>query len=300
VSDGALPNLIVIGAQKCGTGALHYYLDLHPEVQMSSPKELWFFTGGEEDLAPESDRLVSRRSNWSRGLGWYESNFRAEAPVRGESTPAYSSSSRTGTAARMAEVIPDAKLIFLARDPVERMVSHFMHSRIGGAESRPLPFALERPDNVYVAGTRYASMLRSFLQHFPRERILILRQEDLLRRRRETMRQVFRFVGVEEDFWSAKMERERQPSRGKGRLFGLVQRMQGSKLLAPAYRLPEEAKWVLERLAYSGPIDDRPEVSPELRARLLDELEPEIASLEEITGWDLADWRDGAAARSDA
>jgi hypothetical protein len=42
--NGALPNLIVIGAQKCGTSSLHYYLDLHPEIEMSSPKELNFFT----------------------------------------------------------------------------------------------------------------------------------------------------------------------------------------------------------------------------------------------------------------
>jgi hypothetical protein len=67
-----LPNLIVIGAQKCGTTSLHYYLSLHPEIAMSRTKELHFF---------------SRR--WRRGLRWYERQFRDPAPIRGESSPSY-------------------------------------------------------------------------------------------------------------------------------------------------------------------------------------------------------------------
>src|SRR6059058_6332030 len=71
---GALPNLIVIGAQKCGTSGLHYYLSLHPEVSMSRPKELNFF-------------IVER--NWPRGTEWYAAHFEPRAIVRGESSPNY-------------------------------------------------------------------------------------------------------------------------------------------------------------------------------------------------------------------
>ena len=59
---GALPNLIVIGAQKCGTSGLHYYLSLHPEISMSRPKELNFF--------------IEER-NWPRGVDWYRRHFDA-------------------------------------------------------------------------------------------------------------------------------------------------------------------------------------------------------------------------------
>jgi hypothetical protein len=68
-TGGALPNLIVIGAQKCGTSVLHYYLSLHPEVSMSRPKELNFF--------------IEER-NWPRGVDWYKQQFDADARVRGE------------------------------------------------------------------------------------------------------------------------------------------------------------------------------------------------------------------------
>ena len=72
--SGALPNLIVIGSQKCGTSGLHHYLGLHPEISMSAPKELDFF--------------VAER-NHPQGLGWYRGHFDAQAKVRGESSPNY-------------------------------------------------------------------------------------------------------------------------------------------------------------------------------------------------------------------
>ena len=306
IEAGALPNLVVIGAQKCGTSALHYYLDLHPEVHMSSPKELFFFIS-EDDFDPEpfisepgERRLFGRTKNWSRGTAWYVSHFRADLPVRGESTPSYASPWYPGVAARMAQMLPEAKLIFMVRDPIERIVSQYMHFLAGGAEWRPLTAAVG-PSSVYVERSRYASLLRPFLEHFPRSRILLLRQEDLLGRRRETLQEVFRFLGVDELFWSPKMERLRQVSGRKGRGYGLAQRFSESRLAAPVYRLPQEAKWVLERITSGRPrAAERPTVDDALRRRLLEQLEPEIASLEELTGWELSEWRAREAVSSGA
>jgi hypothetical protein len=294
---GALPNLIVIGAQKCGTSALHYYLGLHPEVQMSSPKELCFFIAP-EDFDPDpfvSDprerALIAIDWNWPRGIDWYAGHFSPEATVRGESSPQYTGPWHRGVAARMAEAIPGARLIFLARDPVERIVSSYAHVRADGREWRSFEEAVGRPGSPYLERTRYASVLRPFLDAYPRSRVLLLRHEDLLHARRETMRRVFRFAGVDELFWSPKMERRRQPSDRKGRRFSLATRLAGSRLAAPLYRLPQEAKWALERVAYARTPTERPAVDDRLRAWLLEELEPEIRGLEELTGWDLAGWR---------
>ena len=294
---GALPNLVVIGAQKCGTSALHYYLDLHPEVQMSSPKELCFFLSDEDFdpgpffAEPGELELARGERNWSRGRGWYESHFRPGAPVRGEATPAYASPWFPRVAELMAETVPDARLIFLVRDPIERIVSHYLQHRGSGREWRSLPEAVARPDNVYVGRSRYASALRPFQQRYPRERILILRQEDLLLRRRQTLRQAFRFLGVAEDFWSPRMERERHPSARKGWRYRTATRLARSRIAMPFYRLPQEAKWVLERISYAPTRAERPLLGDQLRARLLEQLEPEIASIERLTGWDLSLWR---------
>jgi hypothetical protein len=297
-SAGSLPNVVVIGAQKCGTSALHYYLDLHPEIQMSSPKELRFFLAA-EDFDPEpfiseprERRLFGRTGNWDRGTRWYASHFAAGAPVRGESSATYTAPWYPRVASRMADVLPGTKLIFIVRDPVDRIVSHYMHLRDVGREWRPLTAAVERPGSVYVACSRYASVLRPFLERYARSRIHLMRQEELLRRRRETVREVFGFLGVDERFWSPKMERLRQPSARKGRRLRIALRLGRSRLAAPLYRLPQEAKWAIERATYSRPgAAERPPVDDALRRRLLEELEPEIAALEDLTGWDLRDWR---------
>lgn len=300
--SGALPNLVVIGVQKCGTSALHYYLGLHPEVQVSTPKELFFFTD-ESDLRPEpyvnEPRelvLMSGQRNWSRGLDWYRSHFDPGAPVRSEATPTYTSPWFPSVPERMAQVLPDAKLIFMAREPVDRMVSHYIQMVGMGREWRPLAEAVGTDENVYIARSRYASLLRPFLERFPAEQILTLRQDELLHRRRETMRRVFAFLGVREDFWDPRMERERHPSDAKGRRYSLLTRLQGARLARPLYKLPQEVKWNLERLAYRRSREPKPELDPELRARLRERLDPEMEELERITGWDLSGWRGGVRA----
>src|SRR5262245_43211435 len=104
-----LPNLIVIGAGKCGTTSLHLYLGLHPEISMTQQKELNFFVA---------------ELNWRRGLGWYEEQFREGTPVRGESSVAYSEyPQRQGVPERMAALVPDVNIVYCVRDPFERMVS---------------------------------------------------------------------------------------------------------------------------------------------------------------------------------
>lgn len=187
-----LPNLIIIGAQKAGTTSLHRYLDLHPEVAMSSRKELDFFAGPGWE--------------WERGIEWYESHFSRDAPVVGESSPSYSAHPWVpGVPERMHSLIPEARLVYVVRDPVDRMVSEYFHYRTAGRELRPIREVFSHPrmsESGYVVKSRYHMQLERYLRHFPRERILVVAQEDLLDRRDATLRRVFRFLDVDEDFRS--------------------------------------------------------------------------------------------------
>ena len=127
----SLPNLLVIGAQKCGTTSLHGYLSLHPQVSMAKRKELDFF------VRPE-DSIVAI-GNWHRGLDWYRAQFQGSSPVLGEASPNYTGFPHfRGVPERAARVLPEAKLICMVRDPIERIVSHYMHRRAAGVETRPL------------------------------------------------------------------------------------------------------------------------------------------------------------------
>ncbi len=191
-SFGALPNLIIIGAMKCATTAAHRYLDLHPDVAMSEPKELNFFCGSPQRFA----------GNWHKGVEWYAAQFRPSAPVRGEASPGYTSPSFPEAAKRMVRIVPDARLIYLVRDPIERAVSQYLHHRAEGTERRPIEEALLDPQSQYLRRSRYYARLEPYLAHFPPEQVFVCSQEDLLGRRRKTLRELYRFAGVDDSFWS--------------------------------------------------------------------------------------------------
>jgi hypothetical protein len=196
-----LPNLIIIGAMKCGTTALHRYLDLHPDVAMSEPKELNFFCGPDRPDGAQDERVAWSAGNWHRGVEWYAARFRP-VPVRGEASPGYTSPSFPEAAERMARVVPEARLVYAVRDPIERAVSQYRHHRADGTERRPIEEALLDPASQYLERSLYYVRLVPYLARFPRERIFICTQEDLSSNRRATLRELYRFAGIDDSFWS--------------------------------------------------------------------------------------------------
>lgn len=278
----ALPNLIVIGAMKCGTSSLHHYLSLHPDITMSEQKELNYFA---EEHA------------WKRGLAWYESNFPAGTPIRGESSPNYTKyPAFKGVPERLHETLPDAKLVYLIRDPIDRLVSHYIDAYSFGRENRLFMEAMaDLRDNHYVNCSKYFMQLSRYLDLYPLERIAILTSEDLKQRRVETLSGVFRFAGVDglfstpefEDivYPSAAMTRKPQAVYALTRVADRVGKSRVRRYLPPGLRTPVTA--LARRTGRSVP---RPEVDQDLRARLTDELKPDIDELRRLTGRDFAAW----------
>ena len=202
-----LPDLVVIGAMKCATTALHTYLDAHPDIVMWPGKEANFFTG--DATPPPVDREEWwRHGQWHRGVGWYASLFDPGAKLRGESSPGYTAPDNPLAAERMAAVIPEARLVYLVRDPVERAVSQYAHHVRDGDETRPVGEALLDPDSQYVARSRYAERLQPFLDHFERDQVLVVVQERLRDRRREEMRRVYAHVGADPQWWHETLQQE--------------------------------------------------------------------------------------------
>ncbi len=238
---GVLPNLIIIGAMKCGTTALHRYLGLHPDVAMSEPKELNFFCGPERPLGREDERSEWLAGNWHRGVRWYAAQFRS-APVRGEASPGYTSPSFPNAAERMARVVPGARLVYAVRDPIGRAVSQYFHHRAEGTERRPIEEALLDPASQYLERSRYHARLELYLSRFPRNRIFICAQEDLLTKRRGTLRELYSFVGVDDSFWSPGHDRRWHVSgHGPEALAGPLRRRLIVELSGDAARLQELA-----------------------------------------------------------
>jgi len=184
----SLPNLVVIGGAKTGSTSLHYYLGRHPEIFMSDKKEVRFFS-----------------DHFKKGAGWYRSHFRGAGhfAVRGETSPQYTAFPEvTGAAERMHALIPDAKLIYIVRDPLPRMLSHFVFVT-PVSDLKELNRALTPLEtNPFVAGSRQCWQLEQYLPYYPLEKVLVLTSEEMRLNRRGTLAKAFRFLGVEDTFYS--------------------------------------------------------------------------------------------------
>lgn len=165
---GRLPDFIIIGAAKSGTSSLFSWLGEHPDVWVPTVKE---------------PRLFSRDEIWGRDWAAYARLF-APAPagcLTGEGSVKYTDPTKNAVAAeRISRLLPSARLIFIARDPVERTRSAYRHEVQRHREGRTFSEAIAEPGNQYVARSRYFTSLAPFLQLIPRGQIHVARTEDLL------------------------------------------------------------------------------------------------------------------------
>ena len=277
-SGGALPNLIIIGGLKCGTTSLHHYLNLHPEIAMSRPKELNFFVS---------------ELNWPLGRDWYAGHFDPSARIRGESSPHYTNRpSFNGVPARMRKLLgSDARLVYVVRDPIDRMLSHYLHNVGGGYEDRSLGDALSDPESSYVARSRYFFQVDPYLEEFGAERVHIVGREELKADRPGTMRRTFDFLGVDPNFTSEQFEREWETGVAKTgsrfRLMDRAVRLPGLRAIDRNFdRLPESLRWLAERVVHDPDRGEvaKPEVPDSLRRHLVELFRDDTAELERLAG----------------
>lgn len=271
------PTFLIIGAQKAATTSLWAYLRSHPEVHLPDYKEPNFFVA---------------EINWSRGLRWYESLFdgAGEAIARGEASPLYTAYPLfDGVPERIATVIPDVKLVYVMRDPVERMRSAYVQLLADGTERRPMRDALLY-DSRYVIMSSYALQLERYFACFCRSQVLLLTSEELRDHREEVMRRVCDFLGV--DPWAPmNLTGESNSSEGK-RVPTAVGRLVTP--LATAERYPH----VRHQIAchWSHPLLSRaipPEatcLSDELRRQLSDVVGPDVERLASWMGPSFSGW----------
>ena len=159
-SKHELPNLVVIGSAKSGTSSLHHYLHAHPEISMAAPRESGHLR--DNDASGKEMRFFWR-DDWRERMSWYRSHFTdMTTPVRGEATPAYSAHPHhPEVAERMHATIPHARLLYLVRDPIDRIVSHYVQQRADGDrrsfEQRMRDY--DKPENSIVCPSRYATQI---------------------------------------------------------------------------------------------------------------------------------------------
>lgn len=270
-----LPNLLIIGAQKAATTSLHAYLDAHPQIAMSKVKELNFFGG-------------PGFATWERGLAWYEEQFPVAAEVRGESSPNYTFHPVIpGVPERIHGIIPNTKLIYMVRDPVQRMLSQWQHVAASGRERRPFREILAEPDfarSGYVMKSRYAYQIDQYRPFFGDDQLLVLSQEALLEDPRAVLSGTFRFLGVGDsdvvdDELRLNVSTAKRRTRGVARRVGILR------------RATERAGSIgtVARALLTTPVP-KPDLSVADRRRLEDLVREDAQRLRAMTGLPLEGW----------
>jgi hypothetical protein len=276
-NEPRLPNFLLIGAPKSGTTSLHLYLAAHPQIFMSETKELNFFIAA---------------LNWSMGREWYMQQFAhaGAATAVGEASPRYTQHpDYRGVAERAAALLPQARLVYVVRNPIDQMLSHYRDRVRWKAERAPAERALQE-NPIYLETARYAFQLEQFLAHFPREQILVVISEHLRARltRTETLTRIFTFLGVDETWESQVLTREHNVAPPAPRwLFQHLSKMPGWDPAISA--LPERIKrstWPITHGKSYQPIKVPENVTRELIAKLADE----IVWLRQFVGGDFDGW----------
>jgi hypothetical protein len=309
-----LPQFFIAGAPKAGTTALHGALATHPGLYLSPVKEpKYYLTGGRRPHVQHhrgpGDAHSAREWMWRRDE--YVSLFRAAPPgsVRGESTPFYLYVREAH--ARIAADVPDARIVVVVRDPVDRAVSNWVHLRADGlepeADFRTAVRLEERriadgwaPFWHYRALGRYGEQLRDLFRVLPREQVLVLRYRQLVDSPQETLDRVCRFLGVELGRAHAVPPENVKPYVPDGPRY---------RLLAHATRAGAAVGGLLPPWVWrqaSGPLlaalhrgrAPRPKLPVEVRREVLAPMLEDIELLEELTGESFADWK-GDAGRGD-
>jgi hypothetical protein len=279
-----LPNLLVIGAAKAGTTSLHSYLSAHPEIFMSKQKELNFF---------------DERGRWNKGVEWYRSNFDAAFSINGESSPQYSRFPRNaGVPERIRRVLGTPKLIYLIRDPVERIMSFYGHMMERSPTTSQFPelvARIESDSEEYIQGSSYFFQLSQYLDLFPRDAMLVVLQERLRADRRRTLKSIFRFLGVEVDFWTDRFNQRLNVAEAKYRIAPWFDKYAPAAIKTDSRRsgwLPWRVNRAVESLSRIGGEQIRKPILSEAEdMRLQNLLRDDVARLRAFLDDPLPEWR---------
>lgn len=197
-----LPNFFIVGAMKCGTTSLRDHLHNHPDIFMVYPEEPRFFYNDTKYAKGLEQYLkwfegVSNESAIGEGSGYYGWRQRNEK-----------------TSARIAKNFPSAKIIYMVRHPLERLESHWSWDIANGVRLGNINRAVNKFPYL-IEMSKFWKQIKSYRSYFNDEQIKVLFFEDFIAEPKKFMREVFRFLDVDEGFVPPSLTEARNPTDGR-------------------------------------------------------------------------------------
>lgn len=293
-----LPNFLLIGAAKAGTTSLYHYLNQHPQIYMSPVKEPRFFAPEFYHTNPNAPIRKGSRQD-PLDIQEYEALFEGATHeiAIGEASTEYLFFPKT--AHRIKRHLPNAKLIAILRDPVERAFSAFCYQVRDNCEFLSFEQALQqetkriqekwRPGWLYLTGGFYYTQLKQYFDVFDRHQIKIYLYSDLCKNSQAVAQDIYRFLGVDDRI---------VPDTSKKNISVVPRNKFLHRCIQENALLKSAAKTILPEFLYQGlaqsiktyTFKEKPALPPNLKQDLIKVYRDDRLKLEELIQRDLSHW----------
>ena len=274
------PNFIVAGAPKAGTTWLYQCLKEHPDIFVSTPKEVHYF---------------SRDRCYEKGIEWYLSYFQdAEESILGEVCPSYMYLEKVPP--RMHAWNPHVKLIFMVRNPIDRAYSEYCMSIDHWGNKQTIDQALSASSQIVHCGLYY-QQIQEFLKFFPQQQIQTLLYDDLKKDPERLLKEVYNFLGASKTFKPTILNKRENSRKPPPRNMAIYQPIRS--LYLRLLKQNPQAEVFLNTMRKKGYLDlfykvmrggTYPKLSEDIAHKLALFYKEDISSLSTMLNRDLSHW----------
>ncbi len=273
-------DFILIGAQKSGTTSLAAQVAAHPQICFSKVKEPGYFNETED---------------WQAGLSAYHKLYSPQpGQLCGEASTMYTFLPEwTETHRRLYAYNPKLKLIYIMRQPVDRVISHYTHNLVRNLE-RKAPHEAVFSDPRYINRSRYAVQIRPYLDLFGSQQLLLLIFEDYIADQMGTLERIANFLEIDISGFADMDKLSRHRSIGESYLkHPAVEKAVSSDAFELVRRVvPASIRQPIRHRFFSNRLDEKPEFSLKLKNLLWQFLLDDVKQIEDIYGRRLSIWHE--------